>query len=336
MSDSAARDRVLARLRAGMIEELAGLVVDHVLDRPVTELVEPEWLAGQVVFALKASTEGDRTEAWFREQVQAARKRVPTGKVGEHVPQEVVDPLREVLARPVVLDRALVGRLLDHEAVRGLVKDLLRGSLQAFAAKLRTLSAAVPKSAAASRGIGRLRALSQGVKAVGDNVLGGISKELEERSTQRINEFLDASLSAAMAQVADHICDPAHANNYGAYRAHLLDTMLDTDAATLDEEFDKLDPDSLVATGAATARVIARREGLEAELTKAIRAALDESGGRTLRDFLAETGLEEAAGSDADAEWRQALHDQIARQATAFVETEAFADWLDRLLADEA
>ncbi len=334
MSDP--RDRILARLRAGMIEELAGLVVDHVLDRPVTELIEPEWLAGQIVFALRAGTEGDRTEAWFRDQVQAARARVPSGKVGAHIPGEIVDPLREVLARPVVLDRELVGRLLDHAAVRGLVKDLLQGSLQGFAAKLRSLSAAVPTPTAASRGMGRLRALSQGVKAVGDGVLGGISKEIEERSHHRISEFIDHSLAAAMEGVADHICDPSHAASYGAYRAHVLDTVLDTDAATLNDELDKLDPDSLVATGAATARAIARRDGLEEELTRGIRAALDESGGRALRDFLAESGLEEAAGSGADAEWRQALHDQIARQATVFVDSPAFVGWLDRLLADDS
>ena len=327
------RDQILSRLRAGMVEELADLVVDHILDRPVTELVDPDWLAGQVVHSLQAATAGPRTEDWLREQVQGLRSRVPEGRIGDHVPEEIADPLREVLARPVIFDRALVGRLLDHEAARGLVKDLLRGSLDGFTARLRTLSAAVPTApASASRGFGRLKALSQGVKTVSEGVLGGIGKELEERSAQRISEFLDASLSAAMGQVADHITSPRHAAAYGAYRVHIMDTLLQTEMGLLNQELEKLDPDSLVATGAATARAVARREGLKDELAQAFRAALAEAGDQTVRGFLAETGIEEAAGTGADAQWRQDLKEQIAAQTKAFVDTDAFSDWLLRLL----
>lgn len=327
------RDQILGRLRAGMLEELADLVVDHVLDRPVIELVDPDWLAGQVVHSLQAATSGPRTASWLREQVQGLRERVPEGRVGDHVPAEIADPLRMVLARPVVFDRVLMGRLLDHEAARGLVKDLLRGSLDGFAKRLRTLSASVPSAPpAASRGFGRLKALSQGVKTVSEGVLGGIGKELEERSGQRISEFLDASLSAAMGQVADHLTNPRHAPAYGAYRVHIMDTLLETDNALLNAELEKLDPDSLVATGAATARAIARRDGLQDELSGAFRAAIEEAGDQTLRGFLAETGIEEAAGSDADAPWRKDLQVQIAHQATAFVETPGFSAWLLRLL----
>lgn len=327
------RDEILERLRAGMVEELADLVVDHVLDRPVTELVDPDWLAGQVVHSLQAATAGPRTESWLREQVQGLRERVPAGRVGDHVPAEIAAPLRSVLARPVVFDRALVGQLLDHEAARDLVKDLLRGSLDGFARRLRTLSASVPSAPpAAARGFGRLKALSQGVKTVSEGVLGGISKELEERSGQRISEFLDASLSAAMGQVADHLTNPRHAAAYGAYRVHVMDTLLDTENAVINAEIDKLDPDSLVATGAATARAVARREGLRDELAGAFRAAIQEAGDQTLRGFLAETGIEEAAGSGADAAWRKELQHQISHQATAFVETPGFSDWLLRLL----
>jgi len=327
------RDRVLARLRDGMVEDLADLVVDHILDRPVTELVDPDWLAGQVVHSLQAVTAGPRTESWLREQVQGLRERVPEGRIGDHLPGEVIDPMREVLARPVVFDRALVGRLLDHEAARSLVKDLLRGSLDGFTARLRTLSAAVPSApTGAGRGFGRLKALSQGVKTVSEGVLGGIGKELEERSAQRISEFLDASLSAAMGQVADHITSPRHAATYGAYRVHVLDTLLETEMLLLDQELGKLDPDSLVATGAATARVVARRDGLQGELAEAFRAAIAEAGDQTVRGFLAETGIEEAAGTDADAAWRRDLKAQITQQTTAFVDTPAFSDWLLRLL----
>jgi hypothetical protein len=327
------RDRILGRLREGMIDELADLVVDHLLDRPVTELLDPDWLAGQMVTSLQAATDGPRTEAWLRERVQDARDRIPEGRAGDKVPTEIVDPLREVLGRPVVLDRVLMGRLLDHAAARNLVKDLLQGSLHGFAERLRNLP--IPAPPVPSRGFGRLKALSEGVRHVGEGVLGGIGRELEERSAQRINEFLDDALTATMGQVADHLCDPKHAATYGAYRAHLLDTVLQTENSVLVGEIDKMDPDSLVATGAATARAVAHRAGLREELAGAIRAGLNEAGDRSLRAFLAETGLEEAAGSDADAAWRKELHEQIARQARVFVDTPEFSAWLGKLLEDE-
>ena len=86
------RDQILSRLRAGMVEELADLVVDHILDRPVTELVDPDWLAGQVVHSLQAATAGPRTEDWLREQVQGLRSRCP--KAGSATMCQRKSPIR--------------------------------------------------------------------------------------------------------------------------------------------------------------------------------------------------------------------------------------------------
>jgi hypothetical protein len=332
--------QLLARLDGPALDALVDLVIDHVLERPVSALVDPAWLAAQIVAALRAGTRDDRTEAWVRGQLRAVQQRVPPGRLGQHLPAEVAQPLRAVLGRKVIFDRALVGRLLDHEAARHLVTDLLSGALHGFVDKLRPVAGVASGvggalggalgAGRASKGFDRLKLLGQGVKGLSEGVIGGISQELEQRAEGKVKDFVDGALHAAMEQVADHLCAPENAARYAAYRLHVLDTVLDTDNRVLVGEIDKLDPDHLVRTAAGVLRSLARRPGFEAELQRAVQAALDEAGPRSLGDLLRETGLER--GED-DGEWRRRLRAPLAAEARVFIRGPAFAAWLDALLA---
>ncbi|MBL8617112.1 MAG: hypothetical protein JNM72_15995 [Deltaproteobacteria bacterium] len=332
--------QLLARLDGPALDALVDLVIDHVLERPVSALVDPAWLAAQIVAALRAGTRDDRTEAWVRGQLRAVQQRVPPGRLGQHLPAEVAQPLRAVLGRKVIFDRALVGRLLDHEAARHLVTDLLSGALHGFVDKLRPVAGVASGvggalggalgAGRASKGFDRLKLLGQGVKGLSEGVIGGISQELEQRAEGKVKDFVDGALHAAMEQVADHLCAPENAARYAAYRLHVLDTVLDSDNRVLVGEIDKLDPDHLVRTAAGVLRSLARRPGFEAELQRAVQAALDEAGPRSLGDLLRETGLER--GED-DGEWRRRLRAPLAAEARVFIRGPAFAAWLDALLA---
>lgn len=314
---------------------LAGLVtlaLDHVLDRPVAELVDAEWVAEQVVAALASASASGETERWLKERVHELRERVPDERLADHAPDEVMGPLRQVVARPVSMERDLAHRLIDHSAVERLLADVITGSLESFVSKLRPLLTAAPRVPFGGRsglgtGLGgRLGALGKGVKGLGEEVLGGLSAEFEHKAKERIGDFVRSTMSAMLGQVADHLCDPANAEVLGEYRVHILDTLLDTPLPALAAEIDKLDPDHLVATGAAVARSLSRREGFRDEIATVIRAGLDEAGGRSLRDFLLETGLEEG--------WRESVEAQLGEQVRVFVEGEAFVGWLEGVLAD--
>ena len=328
---TAPADVVHARLQGAALDALVVLVVDHLMAQPVASLVQPDQAAAQVVRALDGATRGDEAEAWLRARITELRGQVPDGKLGDRVPVEVARPLRDVLARPFQPDRELVGRLMDHAAMRGLIKDVMRSSLTGFVDNVKALQQAVPPSVLQrGPGLGRLKALSQGMRAVSEGVVSQVGRELEHRMSSKVGEFVDEALAQSMAQVADHVCDPRNAAKWGAYRAYLLDTTLDLDNRQLVAEVDKLDPDHLVAMGAAMGRALARREGFQGEVAAMIATALDAAGDRSLRDFLAETGL------DADeAEWRADLEAQIAAQARVVVATPAFRTWLDALLADD-
>ena len=340
LGDPALAALVRARLADGALDSLMNSVVQHVLERPVDELLDPAWLAQQVLTALRAGTRDDRTERWVRAQLRELQAAVPAGKLGASVPDEVVRPLRAVLGRRVIFDRALVGRLLDHDAARHLVTDLLSGALHAFVEKLRPVAGVASGigsslgqsmgAGRAGRGFDRLKLLGQGVKGLSEGVLGGISAEIEHRAEGKVKDFIDGALSAAMDQVADHVCAPENAPRYASYRLHVLDTVLDADNRVLVGELDKLDPDHLVATVAGALRSLADRPGFEGELERAVRAGLQGTNGRSLGDLLRETGLER--GED-DAVWRARLTEQLSAEARTFIATDAFGAWLSALLA---
>ena len=324
----------------GPLNRLVGLAMEHVLSRPVAELVDADWFADQLVGALGSASESAETERWLKERVADLRERVPDERLLKHAPDEVMGPLRQVVARPVSMERDLAHRLIDHSAIERLLADVISGSLESFVSKLKPLlaggAARMPFGGGHSgRGFGgglggsiggRLGALGKGMKGLGEEMLGGLSQEFEDKARERIGDFVRSTMSAAMGQVADHLCDPDNAALLGEYLVHILDTLLDTPLPALAAEVDKLDPDHLVATGAAVARSLSRREGFKGEIASVIRAALDEAGERSLRDFLAETGLEEG--------WRESVEEGLGQQVRVFVESPEFTGWLTELLAD--
>ena len=56
---------------------------------------------------------------------------------------------------------------------------------------------------------------------------------------------------------------------------------------------------------------------------------MEQSGGRTLRSWLQEAGLEELS----EDEWRRSMQARLSSEARVFISTPAFTEWLDDLLA---
>ena len=109
---------VRARLRDGGADRLADLLLDDLLDRPLAELIDARWLAERLVVSLRSAAADPRVERWFRDRVNDLRARVPAGP--PPLPAPIRGPLHELLRRPYVPDRAIVGRLLDHDTARAL------------------------------------------------------------------------------------------------------------------------------------------------------------------------------------------------------------------------
>lgn len=306
------KPEVRARLRAGGVDRFVDLMVDDLLDRPVAELVDPAWLARQLAATARAAAADPQVEAWIRSRVKDVRGRVGAGPVA--LPRELRGPLEEVLRRPYVPDREVVGRILDHDTSRLLLKQLFQDMLVGFARKLRPALPAAKAPLPAFRGLQKL----------GENVLGGLGHELEAQLETRAREFMDAGVQRLVEHLADLLCDPKLVREYGDWRVHGLTVILATDQRRLAGELEKLDPDALVATGAALVREVAGSEALVGQLESLLRTAMEEAEGRSLRSLLG--GLE-VHGLDV-------LRGVMAQRARALVETPAFEAWWDEMAGE--
>jgi hypothetical protein len=306
-------DKVLQRLEAGALSDLVDLASDHVLDQPLHSLVDADWLSERIVDGMETWARSDQTEAWIRDRMSDLRERTPEGSLRDQIPTEVSSPLTDMVQRPFVPDRAIIGRLLGHRAVESLVRELLVGTLQSFAQRLKP---SVPSGS-------RLRKL----KRVGDGVLGGLGQVLEGQAEARVREFVDAAMSQVMNQIADHVCNPNNADAFGRFRGHLLEQVLDTPMVELDRELEKLDPDDLVATGTAIARSLVARDGLKDEIKSIIEALLTEAGDAPLRDHLADAGVAD--------EWHTEVRVKLTQSAVSFTQTEGFRQWLHGVVAQD-
>lgn len=309
-------DAILARLESGGLEQLTTLAIDHLLSVPLAALVNPEVLASQIAINWRHTARSEQSHEWVRAHVERLRSATPAGRLRDHIAPGLTGPLQDAISKPVVPSRALVGRLMEHGAVEDLLRELLVGALQGFAKRLRP---AVPGS---ERAVGRLRSL----KRVSEGMLGGLGAEIERQAEQKAKDFVDTILSSVVAQAADDLCDPDKAEDYGRFRAHLLDQLLDTPLAELKREADKLDTDTLVDTAVEMAGVMADSEHLEAQISSIIQIGLETIGEQSAGQLLDDAGVTDA--------WRIEVEQQVNSIAADFVKTAQFRAWLDGILSE--
>ncbi len=320
-------DQLLASLREDdeHLRSLVSLATNDLLQRSVRELVDPEWLADRIAEGLRASADDERTRDWIRLRVSDFRERLEAepGAPLERIDPELVEPLKELLARPYSPNPEVLLTLLDHAAMRELVREVLLNTLQAYAKHLKVPDSA--KQAIKSSGLGRTRlAAWAGAARVAANMVG---QEVEKRVEGRLYDFVDGAISNAIEVGVLHICDPNKAEDFGRMRADGLDSLRTLPAATWAAELDKLQVDTLIDDLHALVQSLARSPDTSRQLAKLLTAVVEEAGESTAKDFLDGSGLEDG--------WRPQLEELALERTRAFVVTEAFELWL-RALCDSS
>lgn len=321
-------DALIARLSQGGLQDLAARWVAWSLDRPAHEVLDVERLSDLVVAALDAGAQSPRLESWWVERVKAARAAVPKGTARPHVPEELLPPLTELLSRPLAPERALVRRLMRHEAVEELFRETLVGALHGFVARIRTMGLLTPApfQEAAKVGFGRLKGVFGEAR---DGLLGGLSHEIERQAEAKIRDFVDAGIQSVLDEVAGHLSNPANAPRFAAWRVHMMDVLLDTELDKLARELDKMGPEPVVAATTGALRALSGRPAFRDEVRSALAAARDALGARTLRSVLEEGGISEAG-------WREPMEALLVAQLSAFVAAPVFRAWAGEWVVGEA
>ena len=314
-------DEILQRLRErpDHLDALVTLAVDDLLARPLREVLDPAWVASTAVEGLRASASDERTEAWIRARIDEARARAGQehGRAGDLLTPDLVEAVKELLRRPYVPDRELVGRFVHHRAVHELVRDMLEHALVEFGQKTR---AVVPQQLPKSLGRSRFGKL---VSAATD-VAGAVGSEVERQLEKRVKVFVDGAIRASVDRMADHLVAVERAKDLGDWRADGFQVLLDLSVDDWLAELDKLDPDGLVTDLATLLRAVARMERLEDQLRSLLASAVEEAGDVSAGEFLAGSGLEES--------WRPPLESLARERVKAFVATPAFAGWVADLV----
>ncbi|MCP4810242.1 MAG: hypothetical protein GY913_24050 [Proteobacteria bacterium] len=319
-------DALLARLRTDdtHTRQLVTLVVDDLLDRPVEELVDPDWLAARLTEGFRASVEDDRTKEWIRARVQDLRARLDqeSGPLLYKVDPALVEPVKDLLRRPYEPNPLVVRALLDHKATRSMFSAVLTHTVEEFAKTVK-----MPETASKvikSTGIGRSR-LAQwaGAAKAAAEIVGS---EVEKRMEGRVQGYVDGAIGKAIEIAVEHACDPRNADAWAQQRADSVDVLLAFPVETWRDELDKLDLDQLIDDLAATLRAFAKSDAFEEQVKGVLELTVQEGEGKTARQFLDGSGLEDT--------WRESLEDLLNERVTAFVETDAFEGWLRDLTTE--
>ena len=335
-----AAQRALARLRDSeglLLKELARMVVDDATATPVRELAAPRWIASQILTGLEAATRGEHLREWVEERVKEGRERWKDEErpLRTWFPPEAEEPLRKLLARPWSPDEELTLQLIDQPAVRGLVREVLETSLTRFGHRVRRLDQSVLGGAAGKTarravrgGRGFLGNLASGLGAATEGIVGAVAEEVEAQVERRVKEHVATATSEALRQIAEHLCDPAHAEAYSGLRLSVLDFSLDMPISELFAEVDKLQPEEVIEVISGAIQALITSEDFLERTAERIQLVIDRAGDGTLGAWLDEVGLRDA--------WTDSTSDLVATRLMAVVQTDAFEVWWAGLFDEEA
>lgn len=306
---------LLSRLRGEPqhMQDLVNLVLEDLLERPLAELVDPKLLGDAVLKGLRSSLNNPGTKDWINERLQAGitQLKADNQSLLRRVPRDAVEPVQDLLQRPYSPDPQMLRAMVDHQAMRSLMRDVLTHSLTDFASMLKPPTKAL--------GTGRL-AQWAGAATVAAKMVGS---EVERQLEGRIKVYVDGAISHAIGIAVDNVCDPKNAGEYGKMRSDMVDVALAFPVSTWGEELAKLEPKALVDDLHQILGAAAASEELEKELRAMLENMVQEQGHLTGRAFLEGSGLEES--------WRPPLQTLMLSHTRHVVESQVFADWLHKV-----
>lgn len=325
MDATTLKTKLLDPADGGPLPKLAALSVDAVLDTPLADFSgrdQAVTVTRRLVQAWLASPEAPKTLGKLVDEV-VAKLQADRRALKDVAPTDVQDTLRELIGRPFSPDKRLVLTIIDRGPTRELVRQLLVDLVLDFG---RRASAPV---AGVAKGIGALaRMAGETVKSRSGglgSLVGAVSGEVERQLEKRAIEFVDAALGGVFGELADAISNPKRAEEAAELRMAIFDGVLELTLPQLAREVMNADvPGGAEVLREGLTRWLATKDA-DAALGRVAQAVLDRDGQRTVRQVLADWGLEGEA--------RALAVEHLALRMRAIVGTDAFAAWLDALLA---
>jgi len=322
-------DGLLKRLQdpspGAALDELAELIVDHQLSRPLTASLDPQRITELLRATLRGWCESDEAEEQLVSALRDELNKLKDEKrpLGELVSDSFQEELEKLASEPYALDRDLLLALIDRGPFRALIRELLVETLQNFAQRMST-PVADSRVAKKVLGIGqraRNRALSHAgsLGSLADAVSEGVERQLDKR----VSSFADSALSTIMQRIADYLCSPDRLADQEALRKGLLEGVWELQVAQLAGELDRSNLEATASMLRSGVGTWVERADFQEVTSQWIEERLDAIGDRSVRDLLNEFSLEEPLRGYALEHTRANLGD--------LVESEAFTAWFLKL-----
>ncbi len=323
MTDPLARLREPARLRA-----LATLAVDHLAAQPVAELLPPHQVGERVAEALAELAGSEPARAHLVREIDRALRPLiaDSSPLRDHVPAPYLEPVRAALQQPLAMDRDLVARLLDQHAIRSLVREVLETTLMRFARRLRSMEPG-KLGGVGRRALKRGRGLLGGVRdnlGVAGALVDVVRDEVEQSVERRVKGFVVQATRDALANIADHVADPAHSEAHAQLRLGTLEVLLDTPGRVAASAVEELDVARIVDAFADAVLQAHQAGELSGAATRAAQWALAPSEGQSLADHLSDLGA---------TRWRGNAVDLLAAALGQAVHADGFEGWWEQLFS---
>jgi len=275
------------RARGDFIRSFAG-GYDHVMGRPIRELLQPQTL---VAGGAKLLT-NEVVRGLLAPIAQEVNRRVVTSlrtdeaKLGDYVPREARAAIDELIARPDLLPEELVRRVFDAEVVEEIMRDVLYDALLEFNESVNPFFADWGLPAL----IKRFMPIGSGTVL---KSMSAVRAEFDKRLEPEIRKFLLGFSRKAKKKIADFVVSSAGDPKLVALRKSIVAFFYEESLAQITQNVD--DDARMNADEAALAIVLELlrkdrpRERLIAELEKLVA----EHGDEPLGAWLARIGVTE-------------------------------------------
>lgn len=336
---SSLKDRIAGLLTAEsspLREAGAAVLVDHVLDRPLVEIID---LAEVQQIVLSAFTEDNVERVVSRhvrpgfERYEAAAHR--TGEtVGGLVPDDSVTHIRTIVKKSRLPRAKWAEGIVEPSLVRRLFAPVWAHLLLNFAKKMPVPGASAASGAAAAAGsavgkglggvAGRLGKSAERFVGAGRAVMGGLGAEVEKRIQSAARDFSEGAQTMFRDALRDRLKSDEGKALVDQMSRQIVDHVLVTKLGDLHEDVKRMPMDDIFGAVPKIVAHAAKRPFVTKLVAEEVAAFVALEKDRPLRELLDEFGL------------LVAVRDLAVRRVSDLFRTAAatpsFDDWLGRLL----
>lgn len=314
--------RLRDRAPTGPVAALASLAVDDLLERALSDLVDPALLSAVLHERVPTHLASPGAARAFESALASLLQWLDQhpGPLGEHLSEDARRSLRSSARRPFLPDRELLNHLFNGPAVRGLIRDSVVDVLVSFGRRLGS-PVAESKVAKGFGDLGRFAAKGAGaLGALAGNVMGALSEEVGRQAERMAEQSSDAAVTRLIQKLVEGLSDPARAGEQAAMREAVVAGALGLTGAQLASQLRR---NSLGPAASDLREALASFLGSEqgrALVGEAVSGLLARRGSQKLRELLAEFELLES--------FRATALEAARAWLAPLVGSEAFAAWV--------